>query len=584
MKRAGVLVFTVALAAARAAAGAGTPPGGLANGSLFETAVGCKSCHGGFTTDDGKLFMPWDTWAGSMMANAARDPLYLASLTVAEQDRPGSGAFCLRCHTPSAYVESRTTPGDGSALNDKDKEGVQCAVCHRSIDASKPPTSDPMAPYIGNAQLFFDLGTKTDVTYFGPYDDSPFAPAHNTAADPFVGADDSRLCGQCHQVTNPDEHLYDASGTDTGKLFPLDTTYEEWQQSAFASGATARSCQSCHMPAVKGNYPVGSGAGNRENPPLHDFVGGNDWGPALLKAAFPATRDANYDYTRAAAQANLKQAAKLEIRTLAAQGAPGGMVDLAIRVTNLSGHKFPTGYADGRRAWLEIAVVDAGGAADVQSGHYDDATSELVDDAQLRVYEAVHGRDGQAEDHIVLHRQILRDSRIPPAGFKATAATQPVGPIKFSDGAGGLVAYDDATFHVTLPNANGTDVTVRARLVFQAMTLHHIAALEAANKTDTRGTQLMQLWQQSGKAAPFVIAEVTQVVHVGDGAPADAGTDASTDGPPTGFDASGDPFPPDGPGRGGCGCATAGPRSTGGGLAALVAFALCAALRRRRRD
>jgi MYXO-CTERM domain-containing protein len=88
----------------------------------------------------------------------------------------------------------------------------------------------------------------------------------------------------------------------------------------------------------------------------------------------------------------------------------------------------------------------------------------------------------------------------------------------------------------------------------------------------------MQLWQQSGKAAPFVIAELTQIVRVGEGAPADAGTD----GPPTGFDASADKFPPDGPGGGGGGCATADARSAGDGLAALLVFALCAALRRRR--
>ena len=575
MKRAGALIFFVAvLAAARTAAGAGTGPGGLANGSLIETANGCKSCHGGFNTDDNKPYMPWDTWAGSMMANAARDPLFLAAVSVAEQDRPGSGSFCLRCHTPSAWVESRTSPGNGSALNDKDKEGVQCAVCHRAIDASKPPTSDPMAPYIGNAQLFFDLGTKTDVTYFGPYDDSPFAPAHVTAADPFVSGDDSRLCGSCHQVYNPDEHLHDAANKDTGRVFPLDTTYEEWQQSAYASGATARSCQSCHMPETEGNYPVGSGAGNREKPPRHDFVGGNDWGPALLKAAFPGTRDANYDYTRATAQANLKQAAKLELRSPPTQGPAGGTVDLAVRVTNLSGHKFPTGYADGRRAWIEVAVVAAGGAVDVQSGHYDDSTSELVEDDQLRLYEAVHGRDGQPEDHIALHQQIIRDTRIPPTGFKATPDTQPVGPITFSDGASGLVAYDDATFHVALPDAKGTDVTVRVRLMFQAMTLHHVAALAAANTTDNRGTQLMQLWSQSGKAAPFMISELTQVVHVGDVVPTDGGTDGST-----GLDAG---KPPVDGGGGGCSCTTGG-GPTGGGLASLLIVALCATLRRSRR-
>jgi len=496
--------------------------------------------------------MPWDTWAGSMMANAARDPLYLAAVSVAEQDWPGSGSFCLRCHTPSAWVESRTTPGNGSALNDTDKEGVQCAVCHRSIDGSQPPTSDPMAPYIGNAQLYFDLGSPTDVTYYGPYDDSSTS-VHSVMAAAFAG-DDSRLCGQCHQVSNPDEHLYDASNKDTGKPFPLDTTYEEWQQSSFASGATAKSCQACHMPAQTGSYPVGSGAGNRDNPPRHDFVGGNDWGPALLKAAFPGTRDAQYDYTRAAAQANLRQAARLEIKTLPAQGAAGGKIDSAIRVTNLAGHKFPTGYADGRRAWVELAVIDATGAVDVQSGAYDDATGELADDAQLRLYEAVHGRDGSPEDHIALHRQVLRDSRIPPAGFKPTPTTQVIGPITFSDGAGGIAAYDDATLHVALPKMPETDVTVRVRLMFQAMTAHHVTAVAAANTTDQRGTQLMQLWEQSGKAAPFLIAEVTQTVHVGAAALPGGG--------------------------GGCGCATGGSRAAGGSVAALLALAIATAMRR----
>jgi hypothetical protein len=541
--------------AARDAAAAGTPPGGLAGGAPMTSAADCKSCHGGFKTDDGHAYMPWDTWAGSMMANAARDPLFLASVTVAEQDRPGSGSFCLRCHTPSAHLESRTTPGNGSALNDVDREGVQCAVCHRSIDASQPPTSDPNAPYIGNAQLFFDVGTPSEVTYHGPYDDSPFSAAHNLVSDPFTARDDSRLCGQCHQVDNPDEHLYDASGNDTGRVFPLDTTYEEWEQSSFSSGAGAKSCQACHMPLESGAYPVGSGAGNRDAPPRHDFVGGNEWGPALLKATFPGLRDEAYDYTRAATQANLRVAAGLEIRALPTEGSAGGKIDLTVRVTNKTGHKFPTGYADGRRAWVEIAVVDSTGAVDVQSGEYDTAMSTLVEDEQLRLYEALHGRDGQVEDHIVRHRQIIRDSRIPPAGFRPTPTTQIVGPIKFSDGAGGIASYDDAPFHVTLPNMVGTDVMVRVRLVFQSMAASHIKALAAANTTDDRGTKLLQLWEQTGKAAPFVMAEVTGSVHVVAAPPSD----------------------------GGCSCMTAAGPATGAGWLAFAAIALRTAFRRRAR-
>jgi hypothetical protein len=553
------LVLIVLLTGARTAAGAGTPPGGLAGGTPFDGATACKSCHGGVKTDSGTVYMPWDTWAGSMMANAARDPLFLASVSVAEQDKPGSGSFCLRCHTPSAYVESRVTPGNGSALNDVDREGVQCAVCHRSIDGSQAPTSDASAPYLGNAQLYFDVGAS-GVRYHGPYDDSEFTPAHDAVGDPFVGRDDSRLCGQCHQVDNPTEHLYDASGHDTGAPFPLDTTYEEWQHSSYASGANAQSCQSCHMPVEPGSWPVGDGGGNRDQPPRHDFVGGNDWGPALVKAANPGLRDDAYDTTRAAAQANLRAAAKLEIKALPTDGGAGGSVDMTVRVTNLAGHKLPTGYADGRRAWLEVAVVDGTGAAAVQSGAYDATAGTLTEDAQLRLYEAVHGRGGNPEDHIAQHQQILRDTRIPPAGFQPTAHTMPIGPITFSSGAG----YDDAPFHVKLPATPGADVTVRVRLVYQAMTAAHVAALASANTTDNRGTQLMQLWQQTGGAAPFVMAEVTRTVHVGAASTADGGTDA----------------PGGGGGGSGCGCATAPARA--GGLLSLLATALAGTATRRR--
>jgi len=353
-----------------------------------------------------------------------------------------------------------------------------------------------------------------------------------------------------------------------------DTTYEEWQRSSFASGASARSCQSCHMPREPGSYPVGDGGGNRDRPPRHDFVGGNDWGPALLKAAFPGLRDDAYDYTRAAAQANLRQAARLEIKALPGDGGAGGKIDMTVRVTNLAGHKFPTGYADGRRAWLEVAVVDGTGAADVQSGLYNATTSELADDPQLRLYEAVHGRGGSAEDHIVLHRQIIRDTRIPPAGFKPTPHTMPVGPITFSDGAGGTVAYDDALFHVRLPATPGAQVTVRVRLYYQAMTASHVAALASANTTDDRGTKLMQLWQQTGGAAPFMMSEVTRTVHVGAPSTADAGTDGATDAPGGG-----------GGNGGGCSCST----SPGGAaglpsfLSALVIGLAGAASRRRAR-
>src|SRR5690349_21686694 len=77
----------------------GTQPGELQSGGKFLNADGCAQCHGGGYMGD-STFLPFDTWAGTMMANAARDPVFLAALTIANQDAPGSGTFCIRCHTP----------------------------------------------------------------------------------------------------------------------------------------------------------------------------------------------------------------------------------------------------------------------------------------------------------------------------------------------------------------------------------------------------------------------------------------------------------------------------------------------------
>src|SRR5690606_14543514 len=72
-------------------------------------------------------------YAGSMMANSARDPLFRAALQVAEQDAQFSGEFCIRCHVPNAWLNGRSTPSDGRALQAADLQGVTCNACHRLV-------------------------------------------------------------------------------------------------------------------------------------------------------------------------------------------------------------------------------------------------------------------------------------------------------------------------------------------------------------------------------------------------------------------------------------------------------------------
>ena len=73
----------------------------------------CYNCH----QDSSKNVTLANEWRGSMMAQAARDPLFYAGMAIANQDAPESGDLCIRCHSPSGWLEGRSVPTDGSALN-----------------------------------------------------------------------------------------------------------------------------------------------------------------------------------------------------------------------------------------------------------------------------------------------------------------------------------------------------------------------------------------------------------------------------------------------------------------------------------
>ncbi len=102
----------------------GTQPG---QASQIESVSKCDNCHGNF--DPGGE--PWFNWRGSMMAHASRDPIFWATVAIAEQDFDGAGDLCIRCHVPEGWLGGRSTPTDGSGLAEGDDDGVQCDVCHR---------------------------------------------------------------------------------------------------------------------------------------------------------------------------------------------------------------------------------------------------------------------------------------------------------------------------------------------------------------------------------------------------------------------------------------------------------------------
>lgn len=179
----------------------GTQPGEVGN---LETPDKCDNCHGGYDT----AVEPAHNWRGSMMANAGRDPIFWATLAIAEQDFDGSGDLCIRCHSTAGWFGGRSTPTDGSALRAGDADGVECDFCHQMTN---PDNSELIGvqtyPFVAN-----DKGTPAIGYYgsgmaslwggnqkLGPYLNA--AAKHQSMQSLFHRSVD--FCGTCHDVSNP---------------------------------------------------------------------------------------------------------------------------------------------------------------------------------------------------------------------------------------------------------------------------------------------------------------------------------------------------------------------------------------------
>ena len=73
-----LVLCATSLSPVQSAHAAGSPP------PLVQSL--CQNCHGEYDQN----VEPWYAWRGSMMAHATRDPLFWASLAVAEQDHGAS--------------------------------------------------------------------------------------------------------------------------------------------------------------------------------------------------------------------------------------------------------------------------------------------------------------------------------------------------------------------------------------------------------------------------------------------------------------------------------------------------------------
>lgn len=490
---------------------AGTKPGDLEFGGQFEGADGCALCHGGGFAGD-RSYLPHDSWAGTMMANAARDPIFLAALAIANQDEPGIGTFCLRCHSPIAFVRGHATPADGSAFDAVDKQGIGCDTCHRA-----GPSGAINAPYnIGNAQIVYSNALDKR----GPYTDS-VVPVHATMGDPALST--SHFCGQCHQVSHPGRMLRDASGTQTTLEFPLDTTYQEWQSSDFAVHGEGQ-CIDCHLARTTSDLPVATSANAplRKTPRNHAFVGANLFGIRAVMATDVLRANAYPDAFALAleqTQRMLESAAQIKILSAPASALPGATITVTVRVENRSGHKFPTGYAEGRRAWIALVLIAPNGDETFLRGGYDDATGEIVDPASTHVYRAQHGHwngiAAEPSEDLARHDMILSDTRIPPKGFLAAMGTFPTFEIDYRQPDGSFRHYDEASFDLTIPADTAGESVFSARVYYQPITRTYVEHLAATNVTDTSGQDLLAIYEATDAAKPSLVSRHDEAISIG---------------------------------------------------------------------
>ncbi len=485
----------------------------------FVTSRNCGLCH---RSDDASILIN-KPWEGSMHGLSARDPLWRASFTIAEQDAPFVGDMCIRCHVPRAWIMGRSKPTDGSKINRGDRDGVTCHYCHRMVD---PFYKEGVSPAIDAAILdnIQDLPTAhgSAGAVLDPFNRLRGSRAepnpHSRFKSPFF--EESAICETCHDVSNPaldrqPDGTYVGNASDTRHptmqkhdMFPGERTSSEWKASAYAKGGVdaegrfggnkriVSTCQDCHMPdtTAKGakTGPI------RDDLADHGMYGGGTWIPLVVANLYPDEVDpVAIAMGVAGSKSILERAATLELSQ------SGEVVD--VRLINETGHKLPTGQPEGREMWINVRFIDDAGQLIAERGAYDASTGRpSTEDSKM--YEIVLGIDQATADatglpvgpthHVAFCNVIYKDNRIPPRGYLNAEFERigaPVVGAYFQDGQ----YWDDTRF--ALPK---NTVRVEVAAYYKTASTDFIEFLRDANFTNDSGQVLYDQWEITGRSPP----------------------------------------------------------------------------------
>ncbi|MEW6220748.1 MAG: hypothetical protein AB1634_14620 [Thermodesulfobacteriota bacterium] len=536
-------------------------------------------------------------WAGNIMANAIRDPGFFATLSVANQDLitfinslpgqpnqprsplgrflranklekdiyraadgslqpedklPVAADICLRCHSPVGWLEAHSEPPtaafsflngqfwgaafleepghagfDITVESEAEMEGVQCDFCHRAKDNYKRVSRyDGSIIPAGNGGFFVETENV-----FGDLDTLP-SPEGNAAFQ-----NSANLCGSCHDVTNPfikTQTVVDGAIPDM--LHPIERTFTEWYWSDFRQTTP---CQHCHEPMQF------KGAQTWLLYPGLDLLWGDldqkwlDRGLPLATsktAALMQAEQANRQLMRDAAAA-------VTMTPAALVASPGEQVSVTVRVENLTGHKLPTGYIEGRQMWIHIRATDEGGAVIFEDGVLDASGQLQRTPGVTKVYEQVTDAEGysflppdQKKFRFVLMNTIKKDNRIPPRGYNK-AAYQADGAFiipenLYADGQN----WDETAYSFTLPANVSGKVRVTATLYYQTFNREYVDFLKTHDQEPTQahggrarnlpaggnyaaghttwGSALEALWTDVGQGPPVEMRSASAEIEI----------------------------------------------------------------------
>lgn len=489
---------------------------------IFAASGECAWCHTDQTTQSGKDVSIQADWRASMLANSSKDPYWRAKVkhetAVHPQHSEHIETTCSRCHAPqgafNAFHNGHENYSFDELINDPvANDGVSCTACHLITDSNVSET------FVGNQHY------NTEKTVYGPYQNIfPNPMINHTGYTPEYSGHilKSELCASCHTLITP---TIDLEGNITGNSFPEQATYHEWKNSLYS--ANDISCGTCHTPVIYEEFTIST------RPPWldtqypfwqHKFTGANVFMLRMLRDyadELGVTASTENFNSNIAASENMLKTQSIELSAEYINHSEDTSY-LEVKIKNLTGHKFPTGYPS-RRVFVEVLQTNKQGDTLFHSGktdkdyelvqqnrEYDPHRNIIKDDSETQIYETIMGDvNGNVTTVLLRAQNYLKDNRIPPKGFSTehiSYDTTAVAGNAISDNdylneqGSDIITYKIAREHDTDPE----DISTTVRVWYQST---HDKWLEEMFARDEPYINSFKNMYENADKTPILIAE-----------------------------------------------------------------------------